>query len=47
MSSITKFLRANPDRGLFNPIAIFSLAGLSMSIALALVCDLQIPAQML
>lgn len=47
MSSITKFLWANPDRGLFNQVALFSLAGLSMSIALAFTCNLQIPAMMM
>jgi hypothetical protein len=45
MSSITKFLWANPDRGLFNQIAMFSLAGLSMSVALVLTCNIQMSAQ--
>ena len=42
MSSITKFLWANPDRGLFNQVAMFSLAGLSLSMALILTFNLQV-----
>jgi hypothetical protein len=45
MSSINKFLWANPERNLFNQIAVFSVAGLAMSLALAFACDLQIAAQ--
>jgi hypothetical protein len=47
MSSITKFSPTNPDRGLFSQIAMFSLAGLSLSLALAFTCDLQVYAQWL
>jgi hypothetical protein len=32
---------------LFNQIALFCVAGLSMSLTLALACDLQLPAQWL
>jgi hypothetical protein len=45
MSSINKFLWANPERNLFNQIAAFSVAGLAMSLTLAFTCDLQIAAQ--
>jgi hypothetical protein len=46
MSSI-KFLWTHPERNLFNQVAMFSIAGLVMSLALAFTCDLQIPAQLL
>ena len=46
MSSI-KILWAHPERKLFNQIAIFSVSGLALSLALAFACDLQIPAQLL
>ena len=42
-----KILWAHPERNLFNQIAMFSLSGLAMSLALAFACDLQIPAQWL
>jgi hypothetical protein len=46
MSSI-KILWAHPERNLFNQIAMFSVSGLAMSLALVFACDLQIPAQWL
>jgi hypothetical protein len=46
MSSM-KILWAHPERNLFNQVAMFSVAGLAMSLALAFTCDLQIAAQWL
>jgi hypothetical protein len=46
MSSM-KILWTHPERNLFNQIAMFSVAGLAMSLVLAFACDLQIPAQWL
>jgi hypothetical protein len=46
MSSM-KILWAHPERKLFNQIALFSMSGLALSLALAFACDLQIPAQLL
>ena len=46
MSSM-KLLWAHPERDLFNRIAMFSFAGLAMSLALAITYDLQSPAQWL
>jgi hypothetical protein len=46
MSSM-KILWAHPERSLFNQVAMFSVAGLAMSLALAFTCDLQIAAQWL
>jgi hypothetical protein len=40
-------LFAKLESSLFSQIAMFSSAGLSMSLALAFTCDLQIPAQWL
>jgi hypothetical protein len=45
MATINNFLWANPERNLFNQIAVFSMAGLAMSLTLAFTCDLQIAAQ--
>jgi hypothetical protein len=42
-----KILWAHPERNLFNQVAMFSVAGLAMSLALAFTCDLQIAAQWL
>jgi hypothetical protein len=47
MASINKFLWANPERNLFNQIALFSTAGLATSLALAFACDLQLASQWL
>jgi hypothetical protein len=47
MASINKFLWANPERNLFNQIALFSVGGLAMSLALIFACNLQIPTQWL
>ena len=46
MSTI-KIMWAQPERNLFNQIAMFSVAGLTMSLALAFTCDLQVAAQWL
>ena len=46
MSGI-KILWTHPERNLFNQVAMFSIAGLAMSLVLAFTCDLQIPAQLL
>ncbi len=45
MATINKFLKVDSERNLFNQIAVFSVAGLAMSLALAFTCDLQIVAQ--
>jgi hypothetical protein len=47
MATINKFLKTNPERNLFDQIAMFSVAGLAMSLALAFTCDLQIVSQWL
>ena len=42
MSSI-KILWAHPERNLFNQIAMFSVSGLAMSLALTFAFNLQVP----
>jgi hypothetical protein len=41
MSSVRKFFCSSLECNLFNQIALFSIAGLSVSMALVLVCDLR------
>ena len=43
MSNVKRILCAKLERNLFNQIALFSMAGLALSLALVFGCDLQIP----
>ncbi|SDS61581.1 hypothetical protein [Bradyrhizobium canariense] len=47
MSNFKWIVCSKLECNLFSQIAMFSIAGLSMSLALAFVCDLQIPSQWL
>jgi hypothetical protein len=47
MSNAKRILFAKLESSLFGQIALFSVAGLAMSLALAFSYDLQIPAQWL
>jgi hypothetical protein len=47
MSNAKRILFAKLESSLFGQIALFSVAGFAMSLALALSYDLQIPAQWL
>ena len=47
MYSIKRILCTKLECGLFNQIALFSAAGLSLSLMLAMVCDLQLAGQWL
>jgi hypothetical protein len=42
MSNVRKIFCASLECSLFNQIAMFSSAGLSVSLALVLICDLRI-----
>ena len=44
MSKAKLFLCTRLECHLFNQVAVFSIAGLSISTVLASICDLQIPA---
>jgi hypothetical protein len=47
MSNAKRILFAKLESSLFGQVALFSIAGLAMSLALAFSYDLQIPAQWL